>query len=190
MRRPLDPAAQARVEGSVALAYRLAWQCLRQHARDVPADELIAEALYGLTYAAALFDETRRVPFVAYATLVIRHRLIQFVRAWRRAAGRAGQYPDRGYADDAPWEAEDDNPAPDPVTGLAAREMCDRVRRVMPRKWYTVLRLYHAEGRTFQEIGRMFGVSRQRVQQVVVLATEQARQSFPEWAAAVEASKA
>jgi RNA polymerase sigma factor (sigma-70 family) len=173
------------------LAYRLAWRTHRQHARDVPVDELIAEALYGLTYAAGLFDQTRRVPFVAYAALVLRHRLTHFVRAWRRAAARVGPYPGQAYEDDTPWEAADDNPDPDPVNGLAAREMCDRVRRVLPRQWYAVLRLYHAEGRTCQQIGRKFGVSRQRIQQVLIAATERARLSFPEWAeAAAGTSKA
>src|SRR5262245_11288173 len=129
MRRPLDPVAQARVEEAVPLAYRLAWRMHRQHARDVPVDELIAEALYALTYAAAMFDEARQVPFEPYAVLTIRHRLAHFVRSWRHNAWQAGQYPEQVSADDAPWEAADDNPAPHPVTGLVAREMCDRVRR-------------------------------------------------------------
>jgi RNA polymerase sigma factor (sigma-70 family) len=183
LQRPLDPVARARVEGAIPLAYRLAWRWARQRAPGVPPDELIAEALYGLTYAAGMFDETRGVPFPAYAALVIRHRLIHLVRVWRRA-GRVGPYPGQAAAgDDAPWEAADDNPGPDPVTGLAAREMCDRVRRALPRQWYTVLRLRHAEGRTFQEIGRRYGVSRQCIQQIVTQATERARESFPEWAA-------
>jgi RNA polymerase sigma factor (sigma-70 family) len=131
-----------------------------------------------------MFDETRRVPFAAYATLVIRHRLIHMIRTWRRA-GRAGPYPARMAAgDDSPWEAADDNPGPDPAAGLAAREMCDRMRRALPRQWYTFLRLRHAEGRTYQEIGRKFGVSRQFIRQIVHQAVERVRLSFPEWAAA------
>src|SRR5436305_11176499 len=72
--RPLGRVAQARVEGAVSLAYQIAWWYARRRAPDVPGDELIAEALYGLTYAAGLFDEARRVPFGAYAALVIQHR--------------------------------------------------------------------------------------------------------------------
>ena len=97
----------------------------------------------------------------------IRHRLLHMVRVWRRNAWRAAQYPAQVSPEDNLWEAVDDNPGPDPATGVAAREMCDRVRRVLPRDWYTVLRLYHAEGRTCQEIGRRFGLTRQRVQQVL-----------------------
>ena len=183
LQRPLDPVAQSRVVGAIGLAYQLALRYARQRAPDVPTDELIGEALYGLTYAAGMYDETRGVPFGAYAALVIRHRLIHLVRVWRRA-GRAGPYPGQAAAeDDNPWEAADDNPGPDPATGLAAREMCDRVRQALPRRWYVVLRLHHAEGRTYQEIGRKFGVSREFIRQLVHRAAERARESFPEWAA-------
>jgi RNA polymerase sigma factor (sigma-70 family) len=178
---PLDPVGRARAEAFAPLAYRLAWYYARRRARDVPADELIAEALYGLTYAAGMFDEGRQVPFPAYAVLVIRHRLGQLIRAWRRAR-RAAPYPARVVAaDDAPWEAADDRPRPDLVAGASARELCDRVRRVLPAQWYAVLRLRHAEGWTFQEIGDHFGVSRQFVQQVVEKATHRVRRHFPEW---------
>jgi RNA polymerase sigma factor (sigma-70 family) len=179
--RPLDPLGQARVEAFTPLAYRLAWYYARQRARDVPPDELIAEALYGLTYAAGMFDEARRVPFVAYATLAIRHRLAQLIRTWRKAK-RAVPYPvGSNPGDDAPWEAADHRPKPDLVAGASARDQCDRVRRVLPARWYTVLRLRHAEGWTFQEIGDYFGVSRQWIRQVLEKATDRVRRHFPDW---------
>src|SRR4051812_2961880 len=180
---PLDPVGRARVEAFAPLAYRLAWYYARQRARDVPADELIAEALYGLTYAAGMFDDRRRVPFPAYAVLVIRHRLGQLIRAWRRAR-RAGPFPAGTAHDGAPWEAADDRPKPELVAGASARDLCDRVRRVLPARWYTVLRLRHAEGWTFQEIGDHLGVSRQFIQQVVEKATVRVRRHFPDWAMA------
>jgi RNA polymerase sigma factor (sigma-70 family) len=178
--RPLDPVGRARVEAFAPLAYRLAWYYARQRARDVPADELIAEALYGLTYAAGMFDDRRRVPFPAYAVLVIRHRLGLLIRTWRRAR-RAGPYPAGTAYDGAPWEAADDRPKPELVAGASARDLCDRVRRVLPARWYTVLRLRHAEGWTFQEIGDHLGVSRQFIQQVVEKATVRVRRHFPDW---------
>lgn len=177
--RPLDPGGQARVEACTPLAYRLAWRYARQQARDVPPDELIAEALYGLTYAAGMFDEARRVPFAAYAALVIRHRLMQLVRTWRRAR-RAVSYPVGSSYDDAPWEAADDRPAPDLVSGASAREVCERVRRVLPARWYKILRLRYAEGWTYGEIGDYLGVSRQWVPHLIEKATRRVLQHFPD----------
>jgi RNA polymerase sigma factor (sigma-70 family) len=188
--RPLDSVARARVEGAVPLAYQMAWRYARRRAPDVPVDELIAEALYGLTYAAGLFDEARGVPFGAYAALVIRHRLMQLVRSWRRAAARARPYPGRAFADDAPWEAADDHPAPDPAAPTVVREMCDRLRQVLPPRWYTILRLYHAEGRTCQEIGRKLGVTRQGIQHLLAQAVQAARRRCPDWVAAAGPSTA
>src|SRR5918994_440129 len=62
-----------RVETYRLLACRVAWRFARRNARDVPTDELVAEALYALTYAAGLYDANRDVPFGAYASRVIRH---------------------------------------------------------------------------------------------------------------------
>lgn len=178
--RRLDALGRARVEAFTSLAYRLAWYYARQRARDVPPDELIAEALYGLTYAAGMFDEARRVPFAAYATLVIRHRLVQLVRTWRKAR-RAVPYPVGLNPDDAPWEAVDYRPKPDLVAGASARDQCERVREVLPTRWYAVLRLRHGEGWTFQEIGDHFGVSREYIRQVLVKATSRVLETFPDW---------
>jgi RNA polymerase sigma factor (sigma-70 family) len=179
--RPLDPVGQARVEAFTPLAYRLAWHYARQRARDVPPDELIAEALYGLTYAAGMFDESRHVPFGAYATMAIRHRLGQLIHGWRRGR-RVLPYPaNSDSADDAPWDAADNRPKPDLVASTSARDQCERVRRVLPARWYTVLRLRHAEGLTLQEIGDYFGVSRQWIRQVLEKASRRARRHFPNW---------
>lgn len=178
--RPLDSLGQARVEACLPLAYQLAWSYARQRARDVPPDELIAEALYGLTYAAGMFDRTRRVPFGAYATLVIRHRLAQCVQRWRQAR-RIGRYPGGTCGpDDSPWEAADHRPKPDVVAGASAREVCERVRRVLPAQWYAMLRLRYAEGWTFKEIGTHLGISRQAVQQAIEKATRLVHEHFPD----------
>jgi RNA polymerase sigma factor (sigma-70 family) len=175
----LDASGRARVEECITLAYRLAWHYAR-NSRDVPPDELIAEALYGLTYASGLFDESRGVPFPAYATLVVRHRLFHAILSWRRAK-RAVPYPTRiEVGDEGPWEAEDHRPGPDQAAQASAREMCDRVRQVLPPDWYAVLRLYHVEGYTFDEIGRHFGLTRQRIQQVLIKAIARARRHFPD----------
>src|SRR4051812_35501119 len=54
--RRLGPADHARVRQFLPLAYRLALWYSRVRARDVPMDDLIAEALYGLTYAVSRYD--------------------------------------------------------------------------------------------------------------------------------------
>ena len=176
--RPLDAVGQERAEAYCPLAYQLAWRFARRYARDMPADELIAEALYALTYAAGMFDEKRQVPFGAYANMVIKHRLIQAILSWRRGK-RVGPMPVL-FDGEGEWEVKD-RPGPDVPTMTAAQEMCDRVRRVLPARWFTVLHLFHGEGRTLEEIGDQFGVSRQRVQQLVVKASKRVQQCFPEW---------
>ena len=86
--RPLDAAARARAETAAWVAYRVAWRFARRHARDVPVDELIAEALFALTYAASQYRESRGVPFEGYAHMVIRHWLMQTVLRCGGAGGR------------------------------------------------------------------------------------------------------
>jgi RNA polymerase sigma factor (sigma-70 family) len=175
--RPLDAAGRERVAQYVALAYQQAWKVARI-ARDIPADELTAEALYGLTYASSLYDPERRVPFGAYATMVIRHRLTLMVAVWRRARRTVGRLPGADRED--AWEAED-RPGLDVSTATATHELCDRVRELLPPRWYMFLRLHHGEGRTLEEIGTRYGVTRQRVRELVVKATQKVREHFPEW---------
>jgi RNA polymerase sigma factor (sigma-70 family) len=177
--RSLDETGQRRVEAFCPLAYQLAWKFARHAARDVPAEELIAEALLGLTYAAGLFDETRGVPFGAYATLVVRHRLIQAIIRWRRAR-RVRPLP-VGRREGDPWESADPSRLPEVPAQSAAREMCDQLRRLLPDRWYSILLLYHVEGCTLGEVGQRLGISRERVRQLIEKATEQARESFPTW---------
>lgn len=177
---PLDEAGQKRVEEHTWLAYQLAWRFARRNARDLPADELISEALYGLTYASGLFKEERGVPFGAYARIVIRHRLIQLTLSWRRNR-RACQFPTIATPA-GPIEVEaEDRPAPDQCAGAAVKEMCDRVREILPARLYDVLRLYHGEGYTLEEVGTRLGITRQRVTQLVNIARNQVRLRFPEW---------
>ena len=177
--RPLDAAGRERVAQYIPLAYQQAWKVARHLARDVPADELTSEALYALTYAASLYDPGRSVPFGAYATMVIRQRLILLVAAWRRARRAVRRVPGADRDDDV-WEAEA-RPGLDVLTATATHELCDRVRELLPPRWYTFLRLHHGEGRTLEEIGTRYGVTRQRVRELVVKAAQRVREHFPEW---------
>jgi RNA polymerase sigma factor (sigma-70 family) len=167
------------VRASVRLAHRAAWRFARSKARDVPADELIGEALLGLTYAAAMYDEGRAVPFPAYAGMVIRHRLVHWVRVWRRGRRlrlhRPG--PDENGEDEV-WDAEDRHPRPDPAAGATARELCERIRQVLPAHLWTILHAHYAEGHTLEAIGQRLGISRQRVRQLLDKAARQVREQF------------
>jgi RNA polymerase sigma factor (sigma-70 family) len=157
----------------------VAWRFARSKARDVPADDLIGEALLGLTYAAAMYDDGRSVPFSAYARLVIHHRLIHWVRVWRRGRRLRLHRPEPDEnGDNAVWDAEDRHPRPDPAAGATARELCERIRRVLPAHLYAILHEYHAEGQTLREIGERLGISRQRVQQLLDKAADRARELF------------
>ena len=82
--RPLSPEAQGRAEGHLHLVEVLAWEQYRRCGRTVPLDELLGEARLALAYGASLYDAATGVPFGAYATFVIRHRLHQAVTVWRR----------------------------------------------------------------------------------------------------------
>ena len=178
--RPLDAAAQEQVKKHCWLAYQLAWEWARSRARDIPADELIAEALFALTYAAGLYEEDRGLAFGAYARIVIRHRLCQCIAQWRRAR-RMHSLPIVA-GPEGPFELEpEDHPTLDVCSDRAAHEMCRHVRAVLPERLYQVLCLRHAEGRTLTEIASRLGVTRQRVKQLMTMARNHVRECFPHW---------
>ena len=65
--------------------------------------------------------------------------------------------------------------------GTSARDQCERVRRVLPARWYAILRLRYADGLTMQEIGDYYGVSRQWIREVLNKAVHRVRRHFPDW---------
>ena len=178
--QPLNEAGQKRVEDHTWVAYQLAWKFARHYARDIAADELIAEGLYGLTYASSLFKAELGVPFGAYAHMVIRHRLIQCILTWRRAR-RCRQLPIISTPTGSIELESEARPAPEPGDGMAAKEICDQIRCVLPARLYDVLYLFYGEGRTLREIGSHMGLTRQRVRQLISQAGNRVRQVFPEW---------
>jgi RNA polymerase sigma factor (sigma-70 family) len=173
--RSLDPIGQRRVQTSSPIAYQIARAFRRHRARDIPCDELIGEALYGLTYAAGMYDEDRGVPFSSYATQVVRHRLVNAIITWRR----------QRWIQDLPGgvrsEAKVPDSAPDVIVGATARDMCEQIRRALPPRLYDPLRLFYLEGRPVREISARLGISPRRVRQLLELAAEEARKVFPQW---------
>jgi RNA polymerase sigma factor (sigma-70 family) len=144
----------------------------------------LGEARFALTYGSSLYDEARGVPFGAYVTMVIRHRLARVVTEWRRG----GRLDFVFFTDLAKREAGGDVLPFDPPCRLrnepgeevAARELLERVRGTLPPRWYSLLELYYSEECTLQEIGEQVGLSRERVRQLIAKAIRRAREHFPE----------
>jgi RNA polymerase sigma factor (sigma-70 family) len=165
------------------LASTLAHDQYRRCGRTVPLDELLGEAALALAYAASLYDASKAVPVGAWLTLVIRHRLVQAVTAWRRG-GRLGHVR---FSDLEVPAASEDGSGYDPVCRRTREpveeagdlDMVQRVRQVMPERWFELLHLYYVEGHTLEEIGNRFGLSRERVRQVLSKALARARRHWP-----------
>lgn len=172
---PLNDAQQQYARGHLVLARRLAWKQFQSCARTMPLDELNGEAMYALVYAAGMFDEERGVPFGAFATMAITHRLIQAVNVWRRG----GRLSHIRFTDLSASTASDfDTPCPrtrESMECASLHEQLDRVRRSLPPRWFTVLQLYYGDGHTLEEVGHRLGVTRERVRQLITKAVGRAR---------------
>jgi RNA polymerase sigma factor (sigma-70 family) len=183
-RRELSDQAQWRAVQHLHLVEMLAWEQFEVCCRSVPLDELRGEAGYALAYGAALFDEEKGVPFGAYVTLAIRHRLVQAVTKWRRR-GRLAFAHLSGLCTRTP-EGEPlpfDVPCPwarEVGQEVADRELVERLERVLPPRWFELLRLYYVERYTLEEIARAIGRSRERVRQLLAKAIRRARDHCPE----------
>jgi RNA polymerase sigma factor (sigma-70 family) len=176
---PLNEAARGRAAEHLELARRLAWKYFESCSRSVPLDELRGEALYALSYAAGKFDVGRGVPFGAYATLAISHRLIQAINLWRRG----GRLAHTRFTD-LPAAARTEFDAPCPRTAesgdlAAVRELLALLRRHLPSRWFRALQLYYAQGHTLEEVGRRLGVTRERARQLLTKAVLRARRRVP-----------
>jgi RNA polymerase sigma factor (sigma-70 family) len=174
---PLDETARERAESHLRMARRLAWKQFLSCAKSVPLDELQGEALHALCYAAGMFDDSRGVPFGAYATMAIRHRLIQAVRVWLRG----GRLAHVRFTDlTANTKSMVDVSCPrtrESSDDVALRDLLDRVRRVLPPRWFQALQLYYAHGYTLEEVGNRLGVTRERIRQMLSKAVGRARQN-------------
>jgi RNA polymerase sigma factor (sigma-70 family) len=168
----LSPDRQAMAAAFVGDVRNLAFAFARRNARDVPAADIVGEALVALVYAASLFDPARGVPFENWAKLVIRQAMVKAAYRWRR-------WGLPGSGDDEPLDTIDHRPAPEPDRQEDLEHDIDRLRRVVPPKLYELLRLHHVEGLTLTEIGKRRGLSRSRIGQLIEKGTEQARRMLP-----------
>ncbi len=177
--RQLDEAAQKRAQAHLHLADALAWRQYHRCGQTVPLEELQGEAQLALAYAASLYDEGKGVPFGAYVTMVIRHRLVQAVTLWRRG-GRLDhvRFTDLGmedFGDDAVAFDLPCSEASEPGRQAAIHELIEQVRRELPARWFTVLLLYFGHNYSLEAIGEQLGISRQRVKQLLSKAITRVR---------------
>lgn len=173
-RKPLDAERQGLVAGMLVDVRRLASAYWRRYAQDVPREELTAEAMVGLVYAASRFDSSRGVKFEIWAKLVVHDALAHAVARWRRWR-QAGPWP----ADDEGRQLDPtDRPETDPADRIDAAELLDRVRLILPAKEFDTLSLRFADGLTLAEIGRRREVTHQAVAQVIDSGISRARRKM------------
>ena len=155
--------------------------------RAVSLLDLIEEGNLGLIRAAQRFDERRGIKFLSYAVWWIRqailHALAQQSRIVRVPLRRAGSMVPRGHVSlDAPLTPGEEgtlldylpdsvNPSPDEqaVQKSVTRSIDDAVARLRPRE-AGILRLYFgldgSEPMTLEQIGGVYGITRERVRQI------------------------
>jgi RNA polymerase sigma factor (sigma-70 family) len=181
--RKLTAVGQVRAVDYLELANRLAIKYYRGRGRRMPLDELIGEAHYALVYASSLFDANKGVPFGAYVTMVIQHRLIQAEITWR-----CGDFPGQiSFTDlrahSSPDASGFEPPCPhtrDACHEAGLQELLDCVRRTLPARWFMLLEMHYALGYSLQEMSARLGLSRERVRQLLVKAVNRARAQFPQ----------
>jgi RNA polymerase sigma factor (sigma-70 family) len=178
---PLDSIRRQWAADLIDLARRHAWTFHRRHARNIPAEDLIAEALYALCYAASKFEPGHGVPIEAYAVMVVRHHLIATSNR-HRAARRLPTVGDSalcGFSadrDDLTLAGLAVGHELDPAAEVETRELLRRVKRAMPPAEYRVLHLRYGCDCTAREAGKRVGVRRQDAERLVGRAMRKARE--------------
>jgi hypothetical protein len=148
---------------------------------NVPFDELVSAALFGLTLAAGTYrpDHPDRAQFNIYATVVIRSQLATVVYQWRRR-DFAREFPvmpidDEGMVLHDPVDTREPQPGAKIETNEAAKNTVSELRRKLCPVWFDRLWRHDAEGHTNMTIGEDEGVSDAAVLFTVVRAQKRAR---------------
>ena len=175
---PLDEIQQQYARSHLTLARSLAWRQFQSCARTMPLDELNGEAMYALAYAAGMFDQERGVPFGAFATMAITHRLIQAVNVWRRG-GRLThlRFTDLSLASSTDFDMACPRTR-ESIEQASTNEQLDRLRCTLPARWFAALQMYFGDGYTLEEVGHRLGVTRERVRQIINKAMGRARKNM------------
>jgi DNA-directed RNA polymerase specialized sigma subunit len=156
---------------------RLYWQGCHQ---AVELDELIGVAMEALTRAAAFFDPERGLRFSTLATISIQRALRVQVDLMLKTAKKFRPLSEIDYE----YEEYDcpmsfwDKKAPDPARRALLSEAALEVKRRLPKRWFQLLWV-QAQGLGATEVARRLGMTKQRVQQLTLLAKARARRMCP-----------
>lgn len=150
----------------IPMARGVAWKFARTEAKRIPADELFAEALLALTYAHSLFDPNRGVPFKKYAMMVICHRLRNLVSRTRRHEVEVS-LPRLQFQPDQEWHPEAPDDFQSEGRDLDAQQLWNDARDTLPPRQFEIIHLHYRAGCSLTQIGRRFGISRQRTCQLL-----------------------
>ena len=140
------------------------WVIRRTYAGPVPAADLRQEGQIALWQAILHFDPQRGCTFATYAVAVIRHRLWQVVARAQRAERGSPGTPLPTVAPPDPWEA---------AAGAWQRQavqagLAELLAQLPEPRRQILIAAYGLDGQTprsLAALGRLYGVSRERVRQ-------------------------
>lgn len=166
----LSFAQQELVTAHLYLARPLAMRHFRRN-QYMGFEDCYSVALFGLTYAAAMWHEAKGVPFGAYATMVMKHRMIQesqsiYRRLHLSAIGHGVTQADILMVVDRPHH------------NAHVFEVLERIKQILLPRWFDAVYMRYALGMTLEEIGAKLGVTRERVRQLETKACDRVRRHF------------
>jgi RNA polymerase sigma factor (sigma-70 family) len=145
----------------------------------MPWEELQAEARYALVQAAIRFEESRGIPFRAFASLVIQQQMIRVFKRWQRDQRQRSACPEL-----ARWQVNNEDwlhselvcpRTVEPWKSAAGAELQDQLRRWLPQLWYEVLELHYVSGKSVREIAAERGLSLGQVRRLLRKTLDRAR---------------
>lgn len=169
------------VESHWGLAHRVA----RAFASERwPLELLVGESSLPMLRAIDRFDVSRGFHFSTYATHAIRNHLLRFLhREQRQALPTYGSIPTEQPANHSStagtWSESDSHALPDPsllkLLDAGLMELDERSRRILVERFG--LRP-GTKARSYQEIARLFGISKERVRQLALRSLDRLRSSL------------
>jgi RNA polymerase sigma factor (sigma-70 family) len=146
--------------GNLSLAEKLARIKSKRTPKCVQLDELLSAAYLGLTLAAHGFDDSRGVPFAAYAECRIKGSMCDYLRELKWVS----RSDDRTVSS---YERDDDNSLKDAIEDQPDSNEFDLMTESLKDSRRNILELYYVWGFTQKEIGSKIGVNESRVSQIL-----------------------
>lgn len=168
--RPLDSERQQWAADLFPYSLAIARRLIRRYPQ-VPADEIVSGATWGVAFAASKYDPDRGLTFKQFAGRVIGQRIANAIRSWLRRSTPPG-------SDDAAAVQVRDRRERNPAETVSDREQCEKVRAALPPRRWEILWRHVGEGEVLELIGGRLGVTRERTRQLEAGAKKQARQAL------------